>query len=64
MTTVYSVIGEHNDDPTQLLALGADGQHYALVLTQGTLTPVDPDESWRLDPEAPDRDEILLDPLP
>ena len=62
MTFVYSVIGEHTEDPAQLLALGADGQHYALVLSQGTLTPVDPDESWRLDPDAPDREDILLDP--
>ena len=62
MTTVYSIIGEHSDDPARLLALGADGQHYALVLSQGTLTPVDVDDSWSLDPEAPDREDILLDP--
>ena len=62
MTTVYSIVGEHSDDPSQLLALGADGQLYALVLSHGTLTPVDPDDSWRLDPEAPDLEDMLLDP--
>ena len=62
MTTVYSVIGEHRDNPDQLLALGADGRHYALTLPEGALLPVELDDEWRLDPDRPERDDVLLDP--
>ena len=62
MTTVYSVVGEHRDDPTRLLALGSDGRHYALDFPTGDASPTEPDDAWRLDPDAPDAEDILLDP--
>ncbi len=62
MISVYSIVGEHHEDPDRLLALGADGQHYALMLPQGTMFPVEPDEQWRLDPEPPDREDVLMEP--
>lgn len=63
MISVYSIVGEHHDDPDRLLALGADGQHYALMLPQGAMLPVVPDEQWLLDPEPPEREDMIMEPL-
>jgi hypothetical protein len=62
VTTVYSVIGEHRDDPARLLALGSDGQPYALALSSGAAFPVEPDDAWRLDAVQPDTEGVLLEP--
>jgi hypothetical protein len=42
----FLVIGEHRDNPLQLLLLGADGRHYAYTLPAGDTTPIEPDEAW------------------
>ncbi len=62
MISVYSIVGESSEDPDRLLALGSDGQHYALMLPQGVMFPVEPDEQWRMDPELPEREDVLLEP--
>ena len=62
MPTVYSVVGEHRRDSDRLLALGADGRHYALSLPTGAMSPAEPDDDWRLDPEPPDPETVLLAP--
>lgn len=64
MTTVYSVIGEHTEDPAQLLALGADGHHYVLFLTEGTVSLTEPDDRWHIDPEKRSLDDVKLDVMP
>ena len=64
MTTVYSIIGEHREDPARLLALGSDGQHYAMILPSGVAFPVEPDDDWRLDEVQPDTEGVLLEPPP
>lgn len=51
MINVFAVVGEHRDDPTRFLLLGADGQHYDQTLPDGTPTPIEPDdETWAVDP--------------
>ncbi len=62
MPTVFSVIGEHRDDPDRLLALGSDGRHYALVLPSGTASPTDPGKEWAIDPHPPDPEDVALEP--
>jgi hypothetical protein len=62
MPTVFSVIGEHRDDPNHLLMLGSDGQHYDYQLTDGTTMPTDPSavpDTWVIDPQLPPLDEML-----
>jgi hypothetical protein len=52
--TEFLVVGEHQDDPDQLLLLGADGRHYAYSLPDDVTTPVDPDAAWRMEDVATD----------
>jgi len=62
VTTVYSIIGEHREDPARLLALGSDGQHYAMILASGATFPVEPDDDWHLDDIQSEIEGVLLDP--
>jgi len=65
VTTVYSVVGEHRDDPARLLALGSDGQHYVLTLPSSAAFPVEPGDDWELDATRPDPEDMLLErPVP
>jgi hypothetical protein len=57
--TIFSVIGENHDDPDRLLLLGTDGQHYQYQLLDGTTSPVDLDDHWVIDPNAPPAEEVL-----
>ena len=59
LPAVYAVVGEHRHDPTWLLLLGSDGQHYAYRLLDGSVRPITPDDAWRLDgPLRPVREEL------
>lgn len=51
MTNEFSVIGEHIEDERHLLVLGNDGQHYDYSLERDEVSPVVPDEHWRVDPD-------------
>ncbi len=62
MPTVYSVIGEHRDNPDRLLVLGSDGRHYALVLPSGAASPTEPTEEWAIDPYPPNLEDVALEP--
>jgi hypothetical protein len=44
-----AVVGEHKEDPEQLLLLGADGHYYAYTLADGNPTPVELDEHWEVE---------------
>ncbi|MEA2513470.1 MAG: hypothetical protein QOJ59_2957 [Thermomicrobiales bacterium] len=57
--TVFAVVGENRDDPNRLLLIDADGQHYQYRLTDGTTTPVEPDDGWVIDPNPPSVDELI-----
>lgn len=47
MPNEFTVVGEHKEDPLQLLVLGADGGYYGYRLAQESLHPVEPDEqTW------------------
>lgn len=50
----FLVVGEHRDDPLQLLLLGIDGRHYAYTLPEGDPTPIEPDDGWRVEVTAAD----------
>jgi hypothetical protein len=58
MTNDYSVIGEHIDDEHHLLVVGADGQHYDYSLLRDEVSPVTPNDRWRIDrqPDGADAD--------
>jgi hypothetical protein len=50
MTTVFAIVGQHEEDPNRLLLVGDDGQHYQYQLPDGTTTPVVADEEpWQID---------------
>jgi hypothetical protein len=57
--TVFAVVGENRHDPDRLLLLGSDGQHYQYHLSDGTTSPVKPDEGWVIDPDAPPFEEVI-----
>ena len=51
MTNVFAVIGEHRDDPGQLLLRGSDDHFYAYA-DDGRLRPVELSAEWALDEET------------
>ncbi len=62
MTTVFSVVGFHHDDPDQLLLLGDDGVHYQYDVVNDATNPIEPDEVWEIDPHAitPENEPLAL----
>lgn len=58
VTNLFGAIGEHRDDPTRLLLLGADGQYYDYPLPDGPASRVEPGEDWVVDETAPDAEEL------
>jgi hypothetical protein len=58
VTNVFAAIGQHRDDPDRFLLLGSDGLHYAQALPDGEPEQVELDESWQVDGEVPDPEEI------
>ena len=56
MTNIFAVVGEHRDEPTRLLLLGADGHYYAYAaVASREPTEVEPSDDWQIDPEAEER---------
>jgi hypothetical protein len=58
MTNLFSVVGEHRDDPNQLLLLGSDGIHYATSTRVSDPVPIEPGEDWLIDERVPDWDDV------
>ena len=58
LATIFSVVGQHRDDPDRLLLLGEDGRHYQYDLPRDATTPVDPTDGWLVDPDAPAREDV------
>ncbi|MGC4105354.1 MAG: hypothetical protein QM753_03215 [Thermomicrobiales bacterium] len=48
----FFVVGERRDDPMHLLLRDPDGVFYGCLLPDGEPTPVEPDDTWRLEPQA------------
>lgn len=46
MVSVFTVVGERQDDPARLLVLGADGAYYDYVPARERFTRVEPDRAW------------------
>jgi hypothetical protein len=53
------VVGEHSEDPNQLLLKGSDGNFYAYELTEGDPHPVDVTDEWKVEHHG--QDDLLLD---
>jgi hypothetical protein len=51
MTNEFDVVGERKDDDLHLLVRGDDGKHYDYSVTSEQVSPVEPDERWRIDRE-------------
>jgi hypothetical protein len=49
MTNEYNVVGEHKTKEHHLLVVGDDGRHYDYALDRDEVSPVEPDDAWRLD---------------
>jgi hypothetical protein len=63
--TIYSIVGEHRNEPAWLLLLGSDGHHYFMSLLDehGEIEPIDPGSEWRIDRSAERRLREDLDTL-
>jgi hypothetical protein len=48
-TVVFSVIGEHRNEPERLLLLGDDGHYYAFSAGLAQPTEVKPSGEWTID---------------
>jgi hypothetical protein len=46
MPTEFTVIGEHREDETQLLVVGADERLYSYIPARESIVPTDLDETW------------------
>jgi hypothetical protein len=46
---IFSVVGQHREDPDRLLLFGDDGHYYQLDPFEGTPTPVEPTDAWLID---------------
>lgn len=64
MTNEFTVIGEHRENPLELLVLGADGGYYGYRLSHEDVLPVEPDENWIITtkPEPEDPEYMALPP--
>jgi hypothetical protein len=60
MTNQFSIIGQHRENPDQLLLLGDDGQHYATDISMSEPVPVKSDEDYLIDEYVPDFDDLAF----
>ncbi|MDQ2683770.1 MAG: hypothetical protein M3Y37_09615 [Chloroflexota bacterium] len=49
-----TVVGEHADDPDQLLLLGEDGNYYAFSMATDHLQQIELTERWEVQPAIAD----------
>ena len=61
MPNEFTVVGEHRDDASELLVLGADGQYYEYDPAREHFAVTEPDESCELFPNV---DEAGVDLFP
>ena len=52
MTNIFAVVGEHRQEPWQLLLIGDDGHFYAYATDNGRPVEVEPTEDCSIDAEA------------
>ena len=50
LPTELAVVGEHKEDPDQLLLRDEDGQYYAYSVSTDAAAPVEPDGEWDVEP--------------
>jgi hypothetical protein len=52
MPNEFTVVGEHLEDESELLVLGADGRYYEYDHGREQFVPTEPGDQWALFPEA------------
>lgn len=52
MPNEFMVVGEHKEDESELLVMGADGKYYEYDLQRDRFSPVEPDDQWEIFPSA------------
>ena len=60
MPNEFTVIGEHKEDKTQLLVVGADGEYYGYFPARELFLPIEPDDSWEMYATAEDVEADVL----
>jgi hypothetical protein len=58
MTNQFSIIGQHRENPDQLLLIGDDGQRYATDISMSDPVPVESDEDYLIDEYVADFDDL------
>lgn len=64
MMNEFNVVGERKDDALHLLVRDDEGQHYDYSVAKEQVSPVEPDERWKIDREpsldagAPQADDV------
>lgn len=52
MPNEFMVVGEHKEPSNEILVKGVDGFYYEYDPARETLHRIEPDETWRLFPDA------------
>ena len=52
MPNEFTVVGEHKEDESELLVVGADGKYYECDLYRDRLSLIEPDEQWEIFPSV------------
>ena len=52
MPNEFTVVGEHKEDESELLVMGADGKYYEYDLYRDRLSLTEPDEQWEIFPSV------------
>jgi hypothetical protein len=58
MPIEFTVVGEHRNDQTQLLVMGADGKYYGYTAARDHFSSVEPDDQWIVQQR---RDDLFVD---
>ena len=58
MTNQFSIIGQHRDNPNQLLLIGDDGQRYSTDISMSEPVPVDSEDEYVVDASIDTFDDV------
>ncbi len=54
MTNIFNVIGQHREEPSWLLLVGAYGHYYAYATEDAEPREVEPNDQWVIDSDVPE----------
>jgi hypothetical protein len=58
MANLFSIIGQHKDDPDRFLLIAEDGQHYSTDVSISEPLPVQPGDDYLIDEYVIDFDDV------